>query len=155
MADAVIEVAGVCKDYRRGQTVTRVLDSASLRVDQGTCLFLVGPSGSGKTTLLSIIGCILTPDQGEVLLHGADVSTLSADELSALRRNRIGFVFQRFHLVRGLSAIDNVAIPLTLNGHSTSYLRNVRPNSGYFFEGTSHCIRDRVQLYLRQDLIFG
>jgi putative ABC transport system ATP-binding protein len=87
-----------------------------LIVSPGECVFLVGPSGSGKTTLLSIIGCVLSPDQGAVHILGEDVSRLSKDAAAELRRKRIGFVFQRFHLIRGLTAAENVAVPLILGG---------------------------------------
>jgi putative ABC transport system ATP-binding protein len=83
-------------------------------VRSGECVFLAGPSGSGKTTLLSILGGILRPDSGRVLLNGVDVTTLSERERVATRRHHIGFVFQRFHLIRGLNALENVIVPLTL-----------------------------------------
>jgi putative ABC transport system ATP-binding protein len=76
----------------------------------------VGPSGSGKSTLLSIIGCVLTADHGDVRIMGHDVRGLSQEEAAELRLRHIGFVFQRFHLVRGLSAIENVSLPLMLAG---------------------------------------
>jgi putative ABC transport system ATP-binding protein len=79
-------------------------------------VYLVGPSGSGKTTLLSIIGCVLQADAGRVRIMGRDVQSLFPAEKAELRRRSIGFVFQRFHLVRGLSALENVCMPLTLDG---------------------------------------
>lgn len=107
---------GVDKSYVRGGTSTRVLNGCDLTVRRGECVYLVGPSGSGKTTLLSIIGCVLQADAGRVRILGRDVQSLSTAEKSELRRRGIGFVFQRFHLVRGLSALDNVCLPLTLDG---------------------------------------
>jgi putative ABC transport system ATP-binding protein len=76
----------------------------------------MGPSGSGKTTLLSILGLVLAPTEGQVLLEGEPISDASADRLAHLRRDRIGFIFQQFNLLAGLSALDNVAIPLLLRG---------------------------------------
>jgi putative ABC transport system ATP-binding protein len=111
-----VELRGVNKSYARGASNTRVVDSVELTVEQGECVFLLGPSGSGKTTLLSIIGCVLTADSGFVRVFGRDVSDLTADEAALLRRRHIGFAFQRFHLIRGLSASENVAVPLTLSG---------------------------------------
>jgi putative ABC transport system ATP-binding protein len=111
-----IELRKVRKSYARGTTTTCVVDDVDLMVDQGECVFLLGPSGSGKTTLLSIIGCVLTPDSGLVRILGHDVSNLLPDEAALLRLSHIGFVFQRFHLIRGLSARENVAVPLTLSG---------------------------------------
>lgn len=112
----VIRAEGICKEYRCGGSVTTVLRGVNLAVQRGECVFLVGPSGSGKTTLLSILGCILTPDQGRVRILDTDVTALAPRARSDLRRDRIGFVFQRFHLIRGLSAAANVGVPLTLQG---------------------------------------
>ena len=106
----------VHKLYRRGTTRTPVLQGVDLAVERGRCVYLAGPSGSGKTALLSILGCILTADQGQVRLFDQDVGTLDETGRIALRRNRIGFVFQRFHLIRGLTALDNVCVPLVLKG---------------------------------------
>jgi putative ABC transport system ATP-binding protein len=111
-----VSVEGVHKAYRRGGTSTPVLNGVDLTVGAGECVFLAGPSGSGKTTLLSILGCILTADRGRVEVLDQDVRRLDAPGRVALRRDRIGFVFQRFHLIRGLSALENVCVPLTLQG---------------------------------------
>jgi putative ABC transport system ATP-binding protein len=111
-----VELHGVGKSFARGSSITRVVDSVDLTVAQGESVFLLGPSGSGKTTLLSIIGCVLTADNGTVRILGHDVSNLTPDEAALLRRQHIGFVFQRFHLIRGLTARENVAVPLTLSG---------------------------------------
>ena len=107
-------VEGVVKTYGREGTASRVLDGVDLRVESGRSVFLAGPSGSGKTTLLSILGCILSTDEGRVEILGLDISTLNARERTTLRRDRIGFVFQRFHLIRGLTACENVGVPLVL-----------------------------------------
>jgi putative ABC transport system ATP-binding protein len=111
---------GVRKSYRRGTAETLVLDAVDLEIGRGECVFLLGPSGSGKTTLLSIIGCLLTPDCGRVEVLGHDLSRLSSSALSRLRRDELGFVFQRFNLIRGLSALENVCVPLTLAGRRPS-----------------------------------
>jgi putative ABC transport system ATP-binding protein len=110
-----IELRKVRKSYVRGATITCVVDGVDLTVERGECVFLLGPSGSGKTTLLSMIGCVLTPDAGVVRILGHDVSNLTPDDAALLRLRHIGFVFQRFHLIRGLSACENVAVPLTLS----------------------------------------
>jgi putative ABC transport system ATP-binding protein len=94
-----------------------------MRVDQGECVFLAGPSGSGKSTLLSILGCILTPDRGTVRIQEEDVASMGSLQRTLLRRERIGFVFQRFQLIRGLSVFDNVQVPLTLAGKTTRQSR--------------------------------
>src|SRR5579871_4315461 len=104
----------VYKSYTRGGTTTPVLQGIDLEVLPGECVFLVGPSGSGKTTLLSVLGCLLTPDSGQVEIAGRDLATLNDTERAELRRDRIGFVFQRFQLIRGLTAEQNVGVPLAL-----------------------------------------
>jgi putative ABC transport system ATP-binding protein len=118
--ETVVELRGVDKSYARGNTTTRVVDSVDFAARRGECVFLLGPSGSGKTTLLSIIGCVLSADGGTVNVMGHDVSKLDPFTLADVRREHIGFVFQRFHLIRGLSAAENVAVPLTLAGWTTS-----------------------------------
>ena len=118
--ETVVELRGVDKSYTRGSTTTRVVDGVDLAAQRGECVFLLGPSGSGKTTLLSIIGCVLSADGGTVNIMGHDVNKLEPVALADLRREHIGFVFQRFHLIRGLTAAENVAVPLTLAGWSTS-----------------------------------
>ena len=112
----VVELRDVVKSFARGSSVTRVVDRVDLNVWQGECVFLLGPSGSGKTTLLSIVGCVLTADSGLVRILGQNVRGLKPDDAALLRRQHIGFVFQRFHLIRGLNARENVAVPLTLSG---------------------------------------
>jgi putative ABC transport system ATP-binding protein len=108
-----VEAVGIDKAYRRGAEVTSVLRGVNLRVASGECVCLVGPSGSGKSTLLSILGCILQPDRGRLVLRGEEVR---AGRLVEFRRRRIGFVFQAFRLVRGLTALDNVCVPSMLSG---------------------------------------
>jgi len=115
-AETVVHVKGLYKAYRRGNTVAPVLNGVDLVVRRGECVYLAGPSGSGKTTLLSILGCILTPDRGTVQVLGHDLGTLDAEARIALRRDHIGFVFQKFHLIRGLTALHNVCVPLVLRG---------------------------------------
>jgi putative ABC transport system ATP-binding protein len=117
---AIVELNAVSKSYSRGSSATCVVDQVDLSVQSGESVFLLGPSGSGKTTLLSIIGCVLRADQGIVRIFGQEVSRLSLAAAAELRRKRIGFVFQRFHLIRGLTAAENVAVPLTLSGWSAA-----------------------------------
>jgi putative ABC transport system ATP-binding protein len=120
MIDYVIRAIGLRKSYRSGANTTEVLRGIDLTVSRGECLYLVGPSGSGKTTLLSILGCVLTPDSGTLYMLGTDVTTLSRNEQARFRREQIGFVFQRFHLFDALTAVENVQMPLNLQGISAS-----------------------------------
>jgi len=115
-----IEAQQIHKSFLRGKQRADVLRGVDLTVDRGEIVFLVGPSGSGKSTLLAILGCILSPDRGEVRLLGESLRGLSAESRTLLRRDRIGFVFQKFQLMRGLTAIDNVSVPLVLKGISDS-----------------------------------
>lgn len=114
MSGTAIQANALVKSFGEGQARTVALREVSLAAKLGEMLFIVGPSGSGKTTLLSVISGILRPDSGSVLVEGADIWTLGADRLAELRLNKIGFVFQDYHLFPRLSTAENVAIPLIL-----------------------------------------
>jgi putative ABC transport system ATP-binding protein len=116
LGEPVARLEGVVKSYQGGGTASRVLDGVSLQIERGTAIFLAGPSGSGKTTLLSIIGSILSADAGEIEVLGHNLASMTVEDRIALRRDRIGFVFQRFHLIRGLTAAENVGVPMVLRG---------------------------------------
>ena len=118
-----VRVENVHKAYRCGSTATPVLNGVDLTVERGECVYLAGPSGSGKTTLLSILGCILSADQGQIRILDHDISRLGRRGRTTLRRQRLGFVFQRFHLIRGLNVISNICVPLTLRGASPKVAR--------------------------------
>ena len=114
--DVAIQAEGISKSYHTGAISTPVLKGIDLSVPSGQCLFLAGPSGSGKTTLLSILGCVLTADTGHLHIFGKDVSRLKPKSQARFRRERIGFVFQRYHLFDGLNAWENVRVTLDLMG---------------------------------------
>ena len=114
MTPPVVVARDVHKSFASPDAVAPVLAGVDLQVAPGECVFLVGPSGSGKSTLLSILGCMLTPDRGRVEIAGSDLAGLNDVERAVLRRDRIGFVFQRFQLIRGLNAVQNVGLPLSL-----------------------------------------
>lgn len=108
----MIELREIEKNYRRGAEDVRALRGVNLNVDKEELLAITGPSGAGKTTLLHILGCLDQPSHGEVLIDGLDASRLPEAELVKLRRDKIGFVFQQFYLIPGLSVYDNIALPL-------------------------------------------
>ncbi len=108
----MIELIGVSKTYEKGETVVRALDDVSLRIAQGSFVAIAGPSGSGKSTLMNTVGLLDRPDSGSYRLNGTDVGTLSSDELAELRNEKIGFVFQSFHLLAKTTALENVELPL-------------------------------------------
>ena len=108
---AMVVTKGLTKVYGDGASV-RALDGVSLRVDSGEFLAVCGPSGSGKTTLLNLIGTLDRPTSGEVWVNGVNVARLKGDALADFRRENIGFVFQLFHLVPWLTALENVMLPL-------------------------------------------
>ena len=106
----------ISKDYPMGKTVTRVLKNVDLDVAEGDYLAIMGPSGSGKTTLMNLIGCLDVPTSGSYLLGGREITKCSGKELAEVRNKEIGFVFQSFHLLPKLTALDNVALPLLYGG---------------------------------------
>ena len=110
----ILEMRNICKDYPMGKTVTRVLRDVSLNVSEGEYLAIMGPSGSGKTTLMNIIGCLDEPTSGSYLLCGQDITACTDLQLAQVRNRELGFVFQSFHLLPRLTALDNVALPLLL-----------------------------------------
>ena len=116
MTTPVIQVRGLSKTYASGEAASKALDDVTLDIHGGELTLLVGPSGSGKTTLLSIMGCILRPSSGTLQLQGEDVTALAEPALPAIRRERIGFIFQAFNLFPTLTALQNVALALDLKG---------------------------------------
>ena len=113
---AILKLTDICKDYVQGKEPVRVLKNVNLTVEQGEYLAIMGPSGSGKTTLMNLIGCLDVPTSGVMELDGKDLKDLSDDRLADIRNKHIGFVFQSFHLLPKMDALENVALPLLYAG---------------------------------------
>lgn len=113
---ALIEIRNMCKIYNPGENAVRALDHVSLSIGENEFVAIIGHSGSGKSTLMNMLGCLDVPTSGIYLLHGADVSMLSDDELSDIRNQEIGFIFQGFNLISNLTALENVELPLIYRG---------------------------------------
>ena len=121
---AVIEVSGVTKHYEeKGQVITRALQGVELKVEKGEFMSIAGPSGSGKTTLLNLLGALDTATSGSVRIDGRELSGMSQKDLSDLRRDRIGFVFQAYNLVPVLTAAENAEYVMELQGTPTAERR--------------------------------
>ncbi|MBA3996956.1 MAG: macrolide ABC transporter ATP-binding protein [Candidatus Accumulibacter sp.] len=112
----LIELAGIERVFQLGDSEVHALRQLDLAIAAGEYVAIMGPSGSGKSTLLNLLGLLDRPNAGVYRLEGRDVTTLSADEQARVRSERIGFVFQSFHLVPRLSAAENIALPMTLAG---------------------------------------
>ena len=115
---SVVELVAVTKVYTLPRGSLTALDQVSVSIDAGDFVSIMGPSGSGKSTLLNIIGCLDTPTSGKVVIGDEDVSALTDEELTRIRRDKIGFVFQQFNLIQTLTAVENIAYPLRLKGLS-------------------------------------
>jgi len=120
MSQPILRAEGICKDYRDGDRVCRVLRDVQLAVERGEFVAVMGPSGCGKTTLLNVLGLMFPPTEAGCLrLDGTDCLTLADRQRNALRREKIGFVFQRFNLLGAISAAGNIRLAMRLKGVET------------------------------------
>ena len=108
----LIEMNSICKSYRNIGFETKVLKDVTLHIKEGDYVSIIGPSGSGKSTLMAIMGCLSQPTSGEYILDDEEVGKLNDRKLSRVRNEKIGFVFQAFHLLPGVTAMENVSLPL-------------------------------------------
>jgi len=116
MSNIVLEAQKISKVYITGKEKIEVLRELNLRIREGDMVGIFGPSGSGKTTLLNLLGAIDTPTEGKVLFEGKDLSSMKDEELSLIRREKIGFVFQFFNLLPEFNTVENVMLPLIMKG---------------------------------------
>ena len=114
----VISVKNLYKLYHVGDSVVRALDGVSFEVCEGEFCAIVGTSGSGKSTLLNMLAGLEKPTRGEVVISGRHIEALKEDELVKFRRENVGFIFQSFHLIKTMNALENVALPLTFRGEA-------------------------------------
>lgn len=112
----MIVTENLVKLYMAGETEVRAVNDVSIEIPKGEFMAIIGPSGSGKSTLLNLLGCLDTPTSGRVLIDGAETSRLSSKELTRIRREKIGFVFQEFNLLPVMTATENVELPLRYLG---------------------------------------
>lgn len=113
---ALVEIQDICKIYNPGENEVKALDHVSLTISENEFVAIIGQSGSGKSTLMNMLGCLDVPTSGSYFLHGQDVSHMSDNELSDVRNKEIGFIFQGFNLIAGLTALENVELPLIYRG---------------------------------------
>ena len=119
----MIETSGLCRRFHVGDSWVHALDHVDLRIDEGDFVAVMGPSGSGKSTLMNILGCLDTPDEGRYSFEHLSVDTLNDAALSRIRNEKIGFVFQSFHLLPRMTALENVMLPLRYSDTDASALK--------------------------------
>lgn len=115
-AEPILRLEDVRKTYRMGEVVVEALRGIHLRIDPGEYVSIMGPSGCGKSTLLNLLGCLDHPSSGRYFLGGQDVSQLGDDDLSRVRGERLGFVFQSYNLIQQLTVVENIEVPLFYQG---------------------------------------
>lgn len=133
----MIRLEDVCRNFDVGEEVVHALDHVSLEIPDGEYVSIMGPSGSGKSTLLNILGLLDTPSAGSYTLDGVNTSTMDDAALAQIRQQKIGFVFQSFHLVPRLSALENVELPMVLAGDEPA-VRKARGHAALERVGLGH-----------------
>ena len=141
MSAPELQLIGVTRFHGDGEGRVTALDQVDLTVEAGELVAVMGPSGSGKSTLLNVAGALDRPSSGQILVGGEDLTTMSARAVAALRRRRLGFVFQDLNLIPSLTAVENVALPLELDGVSA---RSARKRASEALEAVGiHDLADR------------
>ena len=112
----ILETKNLCKYYGSGENLVKAVDHIDLQIAQGEYVAIVGKSGSGKSTLLHLLGALDNPTSGEIWVDGKNIAALSGEELTALRRQKIGFIFQAFNLIPSLNVWENIVLPIGLDG---------------------------------------
>ena len=120
MVHAVIRTIGLAKTYYMGKISVPALKPTDIAINPGEYIAIIGPSGSGKSTLMNLLGCLDVPSEGSLYIDGIDVSTLSENELARIRREKIGFIFQKYNLIPTLNAMENVMLSMSFAGVPTS-----------------------------------
>ena len=138
--DVILEVRGVTKVFGSGDAAVRAVDGVDMTVRRGEIVLVMGPSGSGKTTLLTLIGGLLRPTAGSVVIQGLETSSLPESQLPAVRRERVGFIFQTFNLLDSLTAIENVQLALDVAGVGPARARE-RAEALLMESGLGHRLR--------------
>lgn len=116
MQGPIVQLTGVKKIYHLGASRIHALNGVNLSIERGDFVTIMGSSGSGKSTILNLIGCLDQPTEGTVKINGTDLSLLNDDQLTEIRRNNIGFIFQQFNLIPTLTAVENVEMPMIFTG---------------------------------------
>src|SRR6185437_9541387 len=137
MNSVVAKLEGASKSFKCGDRTIVALERTDLSISKGELLLILGPSGSGKTTLLSLLGCVIYPTEGRVIIEGKETTGLNDVAMADIRLNHIGFVFQNFNLIAPLNAQENVALPLTLQGKSKK-MATEKANHALEMVGMSH-----------------
>ena len=123
MSDCILSVHGVHVTMGTGETSVRALSDVSLSFPAGAVTLIMGPSGSGKTTLLAVLGCLLKPQVGSVMVNGTDVTAAGEEERARIRRDQIGFIFQSFRLFKALTAVENAMLAMEISGKKGPQVR--------------------------------
>ena len=141
----ILEMIDICKEYKQGDISVPVLKHVDFSMKEGEYVSIMGPSGSGKTTLMNMAGCLDSVTSGTVILDGEDISQCTEDEMSDLRLNKLGFVFQNFQLLPKETAVENVELPLTYAGISKEERRKRAINALKRVE-----LEERINFYPNQ-----